>query len=529
MNELRPRQVTGSQTGYISVSGAEEVAARCAQYLHDESRLQGGGVSVVHFPASTEQVAAAVRSAGARGHRVAVSGGRTGLTGGAVPEGCQEIISLERLTPTPVVLPDGDGGWSVRVGAGTTVGGLEEALKHGTFECPGERPGRPLFYPVDTTEPSAQIGGTIATNASGARTLHYGPTRRWVKWIRAVMADGRVLDLRRGQVRAEGGILLYAQEDGRSRELRIPDLKMPPTKNTAGYYLKGGMDAIDLFIGSEGTLGIITEAELGLVEKPEKQLFLTLFLEAEETALRLVEACLENEGIAPLALEHLGPNALMLLRRRRSESGARSEVPPLPESAQAALYLEFAFEEESDLDRLYAELLEMFSSLGVDPRASWAGFSEKILEEMKTLRHALPEAVNAIIGQRKAAVPELRKFGTDMAVPAGALRTIMRFYRTRLEESGMEYVVFGHIGDGHLHVNMLPHSTAEMEQAGALYTEFAREVVRLGGSVAAEHGIGRIKRTLLPLQFSETEIASMRDIKRALDPQDLLNPGVIFD
>jgi len=528
-NELRPHLVRGADDDYPIIGGWNEIRRRCGRYLHDESRLEGQPIEYIHFPATTLQVAAAVRAARRRAHRIAVSGGRTGIVGGAVPLGAQEMISLERLAFRPVLRRDVDGNWAIHVGAGMTVAELSRTLDCGEVDCRTDPPSEALFYPVDTTERSAQIGGTIATNASGARTLHYGPTRKWVNWIKLVTADGRVLELRRGQVRAAGGVLRYIQEDGHCTVLNIPDLPMPPTKHTAGYYLRANMDAIDLFIGSEGTLGIITEAELRLVPKPTNRLFLTLFLGSEARALDFVEACRRAPCLQPVALEYFGPNAIELLRQKRAELGASAGLVTLPRSARTALYAEFIFNDEGELDALYARLLAVFKSLGLDPASTWAGFTEKEMEQMRELRHAVPEAVNAIIGQRKAKDPQLHKVGTDMAVPHASLRSILELYRTLLGRGGLDYVIFGHIGDGHLHVNILPQSGAQLRQAESVYVEFARQVVRLGGSVAAEHGIGRIKKKLLPVQYSPEQLCAMRSIKQAVDPHCTFNPGVLFD
>jgi len=528
INELCPRSAERANADYLTISGWEDIQRRCAEYLHDESRLQGERVEVMHFPATTEQAAAAVRLARSRGHRVAVSGGRTGIVGGAVPMGAEEIISLEKLIFRPRLRRDADGNWYVRLGAGTTIDALRRALDEGDFECEGDPPDVPLFYPVDTTERSAEIGGTIATNASGARTLYYGPTRNWVSWMKVVVPDGRVLALGRGEVRSRDGELRFLGGDGRYSMLSIPEVRYPPTKHTAGYYLKPDMDAIDLFIGSEGTLGIVTEAELRLIEKPPNRLFLTLFLDAEHEALDIVKACKQDGRFQILAMEYFGPNAIELLRQKRAELGASGGLVSLPETARMALYLEFVFEDERGLDALHCRLLEMFDSLGIDPEKSWAGFGAKEMEKMKELRHAVPEAVNTIIGQRQRTDPTLHKVGTDMAVPRSALRSMMKFYRSRLEQSGLDYVIFGHIGDGHLHVNILPEAAEQVERAKSLYLEFAREVVRNGGSVAAEHGIGRIKKMFLPIQYRAEELAAMRRVKQVIDPLGTLNPGVLF-
>lgn len=537
MNELVPRPAQ-SAPDYRKVVGWERVREGYAQYLRDESRMTADRIEAIHFPTTADQVAAAVRSARQAGRRVAVSGARTGITGAAVPLGAEEVISLEYVKQKPVVRRDAQrqpGGWVVHIGAGTTLAELSDALSHGLCDYPDGKPKPPVFYPVDSTETSAHIGGTIATNASGARTLHYGPTRDWVEALTVVTADGRILELARGQVQAQGDALVYRREDGTDAVLSVPDLPIPPTKHTAGYHLRRDMDALDLFIGSEGTLGIIAGATLRLVEKPANRLFLMQFVDGQREAVDLVGAVKRHPDLKPLALEYIGPRALKLLRSQGRQTAAYLEVERLPDYAgaggasAAALYVEIAFRDEAELDAIHEALREALALVGLDPERSWAGFTERDMAEMKRLRHAVPETVNALIGQRKRIVPELHKLGTDMAVPDAALGEMMDFYAARLTESGLDYVTFGHIGSGHVHVNILPRSLEELVRAEALYMEFAREAVRLGGSVAAEHGIGRIKKKFLPIQFSASQIAAMRAVKSALDPDGFLNPGVLFD
>ena len=528
MNELTPRRA-GPAADYRRVAGWEAIRRAYAQYLSDESRLSAARIDVLHFPETADDVAAAVRAAVAAGHRVTVSGARTGIAGAAVPVEAEEVISLERVRPRPVVRRASDGRWCARVGAGTSLADLADALDHGLCDYPGGKPERPLFYPVDSTEVSAQLGGTIATNASGARTLHYGPTRRWVRALKLVTADGRLLELERGQVRAEGGRLRYVREDGTGADLRVPDLPLPETKHTAGYYLKGDVDAVDLFIGSEGTLAIVAEADLWLAEKPPNRLFLTQFVPDGPTAARLAAACRHQEAFTPIALEYIGPRAMALLRTMGRQTPAYLEVSRLPEHARAVVYVELPFGTEAELDAVHEALCGLLREAGLDPAHSWAGFTENDMQEMKRLRHAVPETVNTIIGHRKADVPALHKVGTDMAVPLASIGRMLALYERRLEECGLEFVIFGHVGDGHLHVNILPRTAAELEEAEGLYVEFAREAVRLGGSVAAEHGIGRIKRKFLPIQFGPDELEAMRAVKRSLDPAGTLNPGVLFE
>ncbi|MEF8787842.1 MAG: FAD-binding oxidoreductase [Planctomycetota bacterium] len=504
--ELRPGPPESPADDCPSMEGTDE-------YRSDESRMQGPVPEVIYLPRSTAEAALAVRRAREAGLSIAVGGGRTGIAGGAVPSESCAIVSVERLTFEPELRRVGEE-WRVRVGAGTTLDELQDYLD-------GNSPETPLLYPVDSTERSATIGGTIATNASGARTLFYGPTRDWVRRLRVVTAGGRVLDLERGNARAEDG-MFYICEDGERRRVPVEPVPRPGTKHTAGYYLQEGMDAVDLFVGSEGTLGIVTEAELALAEKPPQRLFVTFFIRGDEDMVRLVRGFRREDAPDPLALEYLDPRAVELVR----EDGAHASI--LPDGMRAGLYAEFAFEGEAELESIYDGCSGLLRSAGLDPARSWAGFGRRDMEQMKDLRHAVPEAVNARIGQIRREHPDVHKVGTDMAVPPARLEEMMELYRRRVEEEDLRYVIFGHAGDGHVHVNILPGCGADVEKAEELYEEFAGTAVRLGGSVAAEHGIGRIKKPFLRLQYSPEELDAMRRVKEALDPAGALNPGVLL-
>ena len=523
------------------VEGRTRIAAEYSGYLTDESRTTAEAVDVLFFPQTVGHVVAAMRECAESGTAVTVAGARTGIVGGAVPAESPAVISLERLNRIQALHCDGER-LLARVEAGVILADFQEAL-HNTLarELPWaddvsracgmrllEREGRALFYPVDPTETTAQIGGTVATNASGARTFHYGPTRRWVEALTVVLACGGVLRLRRGEAVASDGRFVLEREGGDRTVVRIPDLDMPATKHTAGYYLRQGMDAVDLFVGSEGTLGIIVEAELRLDFEPRERLFMTAFPPSEAAALAFVQEVRDEQDLGVLAIEYFGPNALGLLLEKRREEGASSGVPPLPEPVSCAVYVEAAFDGDAQFERAYGVLEAALRRCGTSPRVTWAGLGLGDMEAMRAFRHSLPEQVNSIIGRRKRDIPSLHKVGTDMAVPDERLEDVMALYRSRLDESGLEHVIFGHIGDNHLHVNILPRSEPELAQAKALYELFAREVVAMGGSVSAEHGVGRIKKSFLTVQYGPEKVEQMKAIKDAFDPGGLLNPGVLF-
>ena len=246
----------------------------------------------------------------------------------------------------------------------------------------------------------------------------------------------------------------------------------------------------------------------------------------EDKALALVEAARQHPSLPVQAIEYFDHDTLRLLRQKKEEDGPQSPIPELPSWEGAALYLELAGAEE-ETEAACEALEELLGAVGSSLDETWAAMEPDELERQKAFRHAVPETVNALIGQRAARFPGLHKVGTDMAVPDLALREIFGIYRRGLREAGLDSVVFGHIGDNHVHVNILPKDLDETKKAKALYLDWAREVVRLGGAVAAEHGIGRLKKAMLELQYPPEVLAAMRAVRRILDPQGVLGPGVL--
>jgi D-lactate dehydrogenase (cytochrome) len=494
-------------------------------YTSDESRMTGGMPSVIYMPRTPLEVAAAVAETAADGECITVSGGRTGLVAGAVPPEGSRLLSLDWVTGTPELrFDEGAQSWTVRAPAGVRLEQLQSALRTGEVTSPGSGdPPTDLFYPVDPTETSASLGGTVATNASGARTLFYGPTRDWVVGVTVVLPDGRSLTIRRGDTIASGNRLAI----GDDLSFTFLPVASPATKHTGGYHLQEGMDLIDLFVGGEGTLAVVTEVELRLAKRPLQTLGLVVFPRTE-CCSQIVAAIQSDERLTPLALEYMDRRSLELLRAYRAEQGESSGVPVFADEAVEALYVEAGMEDDEALEEFTLHLEDALSGCEVSMDHVWAGFSQSEIQSMKRFRHALPERVNAIIGERKREVPELTKVGTDMAVPLQALPEMMASYRDGLASAALEHVIFGHIGNGHLHVNILPRSAAEREQAWELYHSFAEHAVKLGGSVSAEHGIGRLKKSFMNLQYTGEELSTMRKVKQAFDPAGTLNPGVML-
>ena len=418
-----------------------------------------------------------MREASARAIPVTIAGAGTGLTGARVPFGGW-VLSLEKLNAIEIRT-----GLAV-VGAGALLGDI-----HAAAQRTGE------FYPPDPTETSASIGGTIATNASGSRSFLYGATRRWIEGLRVALADGRVMDVSRGDA-----------IDFDPGTIPLPAV----TKNTAGYPLRPGMDWIDLFAGSEGTLGVVLEARLRLLPAPRALLGGVVFFASDDCALDAVEAWRAVAGIR--MIEYLDAPSLDLLRTRYAE---------IPSAARAALLIEqeLAGDDDPAVDA-WLDRVELARALVAE---SWFALSAADRERFRLFRHALPELVNETVRASGAL-----KMGTDYAVPLARNRAMLAYYRERLNaEFPNRYVIFGHIGDAHVHVNIFS-DPADPRRASELLIEFARHAVELGGTVSAEHGLGKRKAHLLSLQYTQRELDAMRAAKRRLDPANILGRGTLW-
>jgi FAD/FMN-containing dehydrogenase len=446
-------------------------------YLSDASGLRGCASEVL-IPENEAALSQILRDATAANMPVTISGSGTGVTGGRVPDGGW-LVSLERLNGIRV-----EKGFAV-CGAGASLSAIQAAA------APTRQ-----FYAPDPTENSASIGGTLATNASGSRSFLYGDTRRHVRALRVVLASGEVLALRRGE----------------KPPFEIPALPAPDVKkNTAGYFMREGMDYLDLFIGSDGTLGVVSEVEVTLLDIPKTLFTGVVFFDSDARALDAVDVWRPVAGLR--MLEYVDSASLDVVRSR---------FPEIPAEARVALMIEQDVKSGEDAEEAWLDRLEASGALTED---SWFAASTTDRERFRRFRHGLAEAVNEIIRQRG-----LMKANSDFAVPLAKSRDILQLYRDTLNrEFPGQYVIFGHIGDAHVHINVLPPNKAEWDRAMGLMKEFAAAAVAMGGTVSAEHGLGKRKREYLNLQFTPEQIEAMQAVKRRLDPHWLLGRGTLFE
>jgi D-lactate dehydrogenase (cytochrome) len=488
-------------------------AAIVASFLSDAAHVPGGFASGVAFPRTESEVASIVADA----TTVLAVGAQSSLTGGATPRG--EIVLSTRAL---VALHEPSSG-RIRVGAGVPLNVLQQRLA-------ADR----LYYPPVPTFDGAFVGGTLATNAAGPATFKHGSTRRWVEAATIVLANGDVIDLARGETHASSdGHFEIETTVGGTLRVPLPTYVMPDVpKLSAGYFAMPGMDLIDLFIGAEGTLGIVTEATLRVVARPKRMSALVRC--ANDTQAGALTAALRESATAawnhggPLdvaAIEYMDTRAL---RAVPDEAFARAVVA---RPSGRAVMLLVQMEVSGNEDAALAQLQAVLTAVGVEdePYMALPG-DDRTADRLFNLREAVPASVNAIVAATKQVHPDVEKTAGDMVVPFARLQESIDLYRTAFERRGLDYAIWGHVSDGNLHPNVVPHSFDDVRRGREAILDIARRVIEMGGAPLAEHGVGRsaLKQQLLRELYGADGIDQMRAVKRALDPGWKLAPGVLF-
>ena len=531
VHRIRARPPAGDRAPVRIERDPDIIAGR----LEDAAHFPGGHASELVSPWSEAQIAELVRSS----KSILPIGAQSSLTGGATPMG-ERLLSTARLNHIEFVDHR-----RVRLEAGVTLADLDRALA---------RVGR--SYPPAPTFLGAFIGGTVATNAAGAATFKYGTTRDWVEAMTLVLPSGDVLDIERGHTIASSDGRFEIELGSGTVELAIPSYQMPAVpKLSGGYFARPGMDLIDLFIGSEGTLGIATAVTLRVLPvRPAVCLAFVPFSSRHQSmsfvaelrrATRETWRSRDPRGIDVAAIEHMDARCLALLK----EDGVdRTSGVALPADAAMALLVTLELPAAMRSDDAFDEIgrardanapdtplvrfCRMLAAAGVLDSVEIAVPGDRNrASQLLALREAVPAAVNQRVGKAKASIDaRIAKTAADMIVPFEQIEEMLACYEHEFSRRRLDAAVWGHLSDGNLHPNVIPRSFADVESGKEALLEFGREVLKRGGAPLAEHGVGRnpVKQELLKMMYGEEGIVEMRRIKQAIDPEWKLSPGVLF-
>ncbi len=513
----------------MSLSGFED-------YLKDESRFTGSASGLIRAR-NEKDVADSLMLANEHRVPLTVVSGKTSITGASAPQSgfILSVRDLDALDEKNVS----------SVGVGVILKQYKKFVEQKGY-----------FYPPDpTSEDSCTLGGTIACNASGSLSYLYGPTRDYINGLTVALPNGRFLDIERGRhLSDQGGFRVRPRElNGNLLEElfipapRIPQFSWDEVKNAAGLFSKETMDLLDLFIGGEGILGIIVSVRTRLIKKRNPYFALMIFVSSKYATVKLVQtldkirwlfhsdsgngntqekavASTERDSlglrefstICPSCMEWFGSSTSSLLDGAHSEKLSKF---------YGALYVEQEYEDSDDMYSKLQKWSDMLDHLKSDKNFgvvdTEAALDEKHLRALRLERIQVPERLNELIK------PGLRKIGTDLAVPMQKLDLLLTLYDEKLPK-GSSYT-FGHIGNAHLHANILAGDAVEIDKFNELHLQMAKYVCSIGGSVSGEHGIGKLKKKLLKAMIGESGLNEIRKVKTALDPNWILNPGNIID
>ncbi|MDR1297025.1 MAG: FAD-binding oxidoreductase [Deltaproteobacteria bacterium] len=491
--------------------------------LRDESRLEGFA-SEIKNPADHRTFLDLARKCLARGEPMTFQGARTGLAGGAVPQG-GTAVGLGALD-RPVALERGPEGFELLVQPGYTLAALRRDLARRKFDfiSPGRasRAEKVLaefqrgsyFWPPDPGEAAATLGGAASTNAAGPNAGFRGPAGGHIAGLNFLFSDGEERSVRRGEhVFREGALRL---PDGRTLEAAPPALGLPPPA-----------DLTDILIGSQGMYGAVTGVRLRLSPAPAHVWGLVFFAGSEQKAAAFMELFLASPPEPLVSLDYLDKASLDVVAAMRRTASRLAEIPGLPETAGGAVLAEFQSMDEGLIEQASLAALRFCQEAGLDPDDSWA-LTDAETDKMRVLRHAVPEGLGGRLDRVRAKGCPALRMSTDFTVPGRGLGELLSEYRRDLEGGELSAVVFGHAKDNHLHVNIIPENDSQVVRAGELMRHWLERAKKARGGLFVEHGVGKLRRELFLEVESPERIAALRSLKKTMDPNNLFNPGNMF-
>ena len=478
-----------------------------ASYKFDWSNLPANA-SILTRPKSIKECSIILKTCYKCKIPITVSAGRTNLTGSATPE--EGLILSTVLLTTPEVKLD-----IKNKHVSSSIGIPLEILRNKILELSNQN----LFYPVNpTSRNDAFVGGTLSCNASGFIPGNKGATRYWVKEIEFLLPNGNYLSIKKGQHISDGSKFVL-EDENQTIQLPIPTYKRPKIKNASGPFSShdGDIDFIDLIIGSEGIFGLIVSCKLNLLERPKRYLDLFVQLESEDQAIDLYQYLynLFNKDMSKVfALEYFGYNCQKYMNHKDFLFNSSNQV---------GLYIKVPIYNNTIEDKSFEwfKILESFNSY-IKPEEVIVLNDKKNMELFFEARHSIPD--NALIKTKEIGGISII---TDTIVPFENYKQYLSKVHHLLENEEIEYLLFGHLGDCHLHFHLISEKNKE-EKTISIYNLLIDYASELGGVYSAEHGTGKRKRLDFEKCYGKEAVQMIVNLKSKLDPNFLLNRGNVI-
>lgn len=456
-------------------------------FLMDESRYLGTAESI-SFPKSEDEIREVLLELD--GINITVQGGKTGITGSGVPQG-GHILNLSHFNKAKewgeVDLEEG----FIIVEPGMSLVELKKIIRS-VFR------NRNVFWPVEPTEESATIGGIIATNAQGICKLQYHSSTKYIDYIKLMDYDGNIRKIEWDQ------------------EIELGNKKIKE---------------METVIGKEGITGIITEARLRLIKKPESIWGITFFFsniqQVEQFISHLKMKFPREKEASIAAIEYFDQRTIETIESQKPYIAKIKDMPEIPPNITDMVYLEIHGIEHS-IEEIAELLIEVAEESGSNTDLSWAVSGEAEIEKMRSYRHAAAETVNIMIENARKNDSRITKLSTDMNIEDSSFGEVVKRYREGLEKEQLNGCIFGHVMENHLHVNILPKTYEEYEKGKKLIYDWAKEIQKNKGNIVVEHGIGKLKKTILGDVLSDEYIIFCRELKEKYDSKYRFNRGNII-
>ncbi len=461
-------------------------------YLTDESNMTGAAESI-SFPESEAEIIQILRLLQEKQIPVTIQGGKTGLTGAAVPlRG--HIMNLSGMKRVKAFSSAEDGSALLTVESGVTLIELRKAI--GRLNSP-----RPLFWPPESSELTATVGGVASTAAKGICAGMYGDVGFYIDSIRAINAKGAIDDIKKGQ--------------------RTVSINGEPE------------DLLAVYLGAEGMYGVITELTLRLIPKPAETWGISFFFENREDGLsfadNLKDGPRELEGAQIAAIEYLDRATIEAIEKQKQFLSNLKALPDVPANTSAMVYVEIHGEGQEAVEAMAETLLSVAMSFHNDPSRTWAFSGELEIEKMRNFLHAAVETALLHIKKVRLEDPRITRLGIDMSLENESLKTLAGRFQEYLQEEGLSANLFGHVGNNTFHINLLPKNFGDYVKGMAVLENWAEAFTVFRGTAVTEYGIGKMKKSIFRKAASKAAIERIIQLKKQLDKNNLWNPGNMLD